>query len=194
MVWECIILPWSRSFGVCDRNYKTVLNTSRYWIQIYGLLAPGLFAENNATSKTMPRFTDLLKLKTGSEETTLNLFSGHHRAQILFRLKMYGMSWKMLWERTFAASVQFLISNALAPLPWNSLSEDFIRSQYKTLPGRCQQVLKMKEQITKYLRDCLYAKVGIFFFFNFQLCLPPWRNAVEMGNHFFPLSERPYSL
>ena len=46
----------------------TVLNTSRYWIQNYCLLLPGISSENDGISKTtMPRLTHLLKLNTGSE-------------------------------------------------------------------------------------------------------------------------------
>ena len=52
-----------------------MLNTSRYWNQTYGLLSPGILAEDNGTSKTtMPPFTDLLKLKTGNEGMTSKIF------------------------------------------------------------------------------------------------------------------------
>ena len=73
MVWGCIR---STYHGVgplvfVAGNIESA-NTSRYWMQTYGLFLP---VENNGISKTtMHRFTDLLKLKTGSEGIAFHLF------------------------------------------------------------------------------------------------------------------------
>ena len=47
-------------------------NSAKDWMQTYGLLLPGILAENSGTSKmTLPLFTDL-KPKTGNEGMTFH--------------------------------------------------------------------------------------------------------------------------
>ena len=94
----------------------TVLNTSRYCMLTYGLLLPGSLAENNGTFKmTVPQFTDLLK--PGSEGMTFHLFLAATEPRPNPIASFCGMCWKILLERTSAASVLFLISCPFSLLP-----------------------------------------------------------------------------
>ena len=138
-----------------------------------GLLLLDILAESNGTLKTtMPRFTDVQTLKTGSEGMIFHHFFWPPHSPYLNPVENVWYVLKNAVSVSFFGSTVLDLECALSPcvsvclslslsisisLParslsfaransWNSLPEVFVRSLCKSQPD-CQQVLKLKRHI-----------------------------------------------